>query len=93
MLPTSMIRAGDRVVDGDTPERDELPLVGASYTRSSERPFQGTIDTPANRLDAALARLEVRPRKVNRKKIRRRYRRAAHHRQRARRREHRRDRA
>jgi hypothetical protein len=68
-------------VDGDSPSREVLPLVGATYTRSSERPFQGTVDTPANRLDSAIARMEAKPRKINRKKIRRRYRRQRQRRQ------------
>jgi hypothetical protein len=82
ILPTSLIRAGDKIVDGDSPSREVLPLVGATYTRSSERPFQGTVDTPANRLDSAIARMEAKPRKINRKKIRRRYRRQRRRRQR-----------
>jgi hypothetical protein len=67
--PTLLLRADDVVLDAETGR--ELPVAAASYTRSSELPATATIDTPANRLDAALAEFEARPRRVNRRRIRR----------------------
>lgn len=73
-VPTTFLRAGDFIVDGDATESEPMQLIEASYARDSERPAVGTVDTPANRLDAALAGLGVRVRKFPRKRIERRLR-------------------
>lgn len=70
-LPTWMMRSGDWVVDGDASNPERMPLVETSYSRSSERPMRAVIDTPANRLDAALAGHGVRPAPFKRRRVER----------------------
>jgi hypothetical protein len=76
--PTFLLRADDVIRDAGSGEL--LPVATATYTRSNPLPVAATIDTPANRLDAALAELEARPRRLNKKRIRKRYRKQRHRR-------------
>jgi hypothetical protein len=71
--PTSLMRANDVIFDAENGR--ELPVLSTNYSRSAERPAEATIDTPANRLDAAIAEHQGRPRKLRYKRIRRRLRR------------------
>jgi hypothetical protein len=72
--PTSLMRADDWVKDSEA-GGERMPLSAVNYSRSGERPATATVDLPANRLDAELARQGLRPQRVRRAQIRKRYRR------------------
>jgi hypothetical protein len=84
--PTSLMRADDWVVDSETNGK-AMPLSEVNYARSSERPCTATVDLPPNRLDSELARQGLRPQRVRRAEIRKRYRKIRRRRQRQRKQE------
>lgn len=71
--PTSLMRADDWIYDAERGVR--MPLSATAY-RPSEKPMTATVDLPARRLDARLARQGLKPRRVGRKSILRGYRKA-----------------
>lgn len=81
--PTSLMRADDWVVDAEAGGKP-MPLSAVNYSRSGALPATGTVDLPANRLDAELARQGLKPQRVRRREIRGRYRRMRKRRQRQR---------